>query len=82
MKTVGEFSFDGTSVAGPAQYMREQGSAKLDSICSGNDAGFNAMLAVRAGKSDDLETLILVALQTNYAGWKGMQQILNMGSRS
>lgn len=74
MKKVGEFTYDGKTVSGPEQYMKERGSAKLDSICSGNDVGFNAMMACRPG--GDLETLVLVALQTNYAGWKGTRSLL------
>lgn len=79
MKTVGQFTYDGQSVSGPAEYMREQGSAKLDSILAGEAAGFNAMLAVRPDV--DLETMVLIALQTDYAGWKGTRQLLNMGAK-
>ncbi len=76
LKTVGEFSFDGKHVSGPARFMKEVGSAKLDSMTSGTDAGFNAMLAC-APKGSDLVTVVLVALQTAFAGWKGLNQTLS-----
>ena len=74
MKTVGQFTYDektGT-VVGPKQYMDEQGSAKLDRILSGNDVVFN----MGATRSPDVITALLVAMQTDYAGWKGTKQLL------
>jgi hypothetical protein len=68
----GKFSFAGQSISGPAKYMREKGSAKIDSITSGNDAGFNAMMQV--DPSADMVRLVMVALQTDYAGWIGMER--------
>ena len=57
--------------AAPAEYMREQGNAKLDAILAGNDAVFN----MSAHYSPTVETAVLVALQTDYAGWAGMKQV-------
>ena len=70
-KTVGAFKYEDGAVFGPADYMREQGNDYLDKIEAGNCAVFN--YGAMTGKGDTV-TLVLVALQTNYAGWKGMQQ--------
>ena len=70
-KTVGKFHIIDGTLYGPAAYMREQGNAKLDNILAGTDAAFN----ICAGFSPDAETAILVALQTDYAGWLGMKQL-------
>ncbi len=67
MKTVGAFSYDGTTLSGPAAYMTEQGDAKVAAILAGTDVVFNMGLDL----SPDPITAFLVALQTDYAGWKG-----------
>ena len=73
---VGRFTYDPATnqVSGPASFMQELGSKKLDSILSGQDAGFNAMVAC-APRNSDPATLVLVALQTAYAGWLGTKEI-------
>ena len=71
MKQVGKFTLDNGVLSGPAEYMQEQGSAKLDRILAGTDNVFNASLV----HSTDIETGILVALQTDYAGWLGMKEL-------
>lgn len=74
VKTVGQFTIDtetGT-VTGPADYMNEQGSARLERILSGDDVVFN----YGATRSPDVFTAVLVSLQTDYAGWKGTRQLL------
>jgi hypothetical protein len=68
--TVGKFTYDGQSVAGPAQYMNEKGNDLITKITSGNDTIFN----MTCHMSPNLETAVLVRLQTDYAGWLGMQQ--------
>jgi hypothetical protein len=74
MLTVGKFTIDDEGgLLGPGDYMREQGDAKLGNILAGIDLIFN----MTAPYSPDLETAILVALQTDYAGWKGMRQFLS-----
>ncbi len=74
MKTVGEFTYDEQTqtVAGPALYMEEQGNERLDRIMSGDDVVFN----MGCTRSPDVITAVLVALQTNYAGWKGTRDLL------
>lgn len=69
---IGEFEYRDGAVYGPKVYMLEQGKTKLDSIMSGQAAGFNAMLAARPDISP--VQMVLVALQTDYAGWIGMRQ--------
>lgn len=71
-KTVGQFTLDGSSISGPAQYMTEQGNAFIDKCLKGESVVFNAGLQF----SPDPETALLVAVQTDYAGWKGMQPFL------
>ena len=72
-KTVGKFTIDmeASIFEGPAAYMREQGNAKLDAILDGVDTVFNTV----AHLSPDLETAILVAMQTDYAQWAGMKDV-------
>jgi len=74
VKTVGQFTFNTETnvVEGPAEYMREQGSARLERIMSGNDVVFNMGVT----RSPDVYTAVLVSLQTDYAGWKGTRQLL------
>ena len=71
-KTVGAFEIRDGALYGPAEYMREQGNDKVERILAGNDVVFN----VGCVKSPDVETALLVALQTDYAGWKGTRQLL------
>jgi hypothetical protein len=69
--TVGEFTYekDGT-VTGPAQYMAD----RFDKFRANLEAGRNAVFNYGAmhGKGT-AESLLLVALQTDYAAWKGME---------
>ncbi len=69
MTTVGAFTYDGTTLTGPAAYMAEQGDAKVEAILAGTDVVFN--YGMQSGASPDPITAFLVALQTDYAGWKG-----------
>ena len=71
MATVGRFSLEGGVLSGPAQYMEEQGNAKLDKILAGKDTVFN----MTAHLSPNAETAVLVALQTDFAGWLGMKEV-------
>lgn len=72
MKQVGAFTIDNGLLSGPALYMEEQGNSKLERILSGNDTVFNASVL----HSPDIETGILVAMQTDYAGWLGQQELV------
>ena len=71
MKQVGKFTIDKGVLSGPAEYMKEQGGAKLEKILAGTDVVFNASLT----HSPDIETGILVAMQTDYAGWLGDKEL-------
>lgn len=70
-RTVGKFTLNGDgTLSGRAEYMQEQGNAKLKGLLDGTDTVFNMM----SGYSPDAETAVLVALQTDYAGWLCMRQ--------
>ena len=70
-KTVKRFTIEDGILSGPARYMEEQGNAKLDRILAGEDTVFN----MSAHLSPDVETAVLVALQTDFAGWLGMEEM-------
>lgn len=50
--------------------MEEKGNALVEEIVAGNSAVFNQ--SVMSGT--DVETAVLVALQTDFAGWLGFKQ--------
>lgn len=66
---VGKFYVEGGALYGPADYMREQGDEKLARILAGEDTVFN----MTSHLSPNIYTAILVAMQTDYAGWHGMK---------
>ncbi len=68
---VGRFELEDGILSGPAQYMKERGDALVDAICAGEDVIFNTT----AHLSPDVETAVLVRLQTDYAGWLGIKQV-------
>jgi len=65
------FKLEDGILTGPADYMKEQGNAKLDAILAGKDLCFN----MTSHLSPSVEVAILVHLQTDFAGWKGMKQV-------
>lgn len=70
-RTCGRFTLNDEGIlTGPADYMNEQGNARVDRILAGQDTMFN----MTAHLSPDVETAILVALQTDFAGWLGFKQ--------
>ncbi len=68
---VGPFELNDGILRGPADYMREHGNALVDAIFAGQDTIYNTT----AHLSPNVETAILVRLQTSYAGWLGMKQV-------
>jgi len=70
LKVVGYFTLEDGILCGPRDYMEEQGNALLDKTLAGNDPIFN----LTKDQSPDVETAILVRLQTDYAGWLGLKQ--------
>jgi hypothetical protein len=67
--TVGRFTYDpetGT-VSGPAEYMREQGNARIAQIERGGSVADQMII----GRAPNVVVGILVVLQTDYAGWHG-----------
>ena len=67
---VGQFTYEVDILLGPRDYMLEQGNSLLDKILAGEDTIFN----MTRDQSPDIETAILVRLQTDYAGWLGLKQ--------
>ena len=70
---VGKFEFKDGALYGPRKYFEEQGDKLLGAIENGTDIIFNMC----AHQSPNLESAILVRLQTDYAGWLGMQEVLS-----
>jgi hypothetical protein len=72
--TVGRFSWDAETgtLAGPKEFMLEQGNALLDRILDGEDPIFN----MTAHQSPTIPVAVLVRLQTAFAGWIGQQELL------
>ena len=67
--TAGQFTIDADGLTGPADYLKEQGSALLAKITAGDDMVFNNTCHL----SPSLELAICVRMQTDYAGWLGMR---------
>lgn len=72
MFKVGEFTLENGTVSGPAEYMRERGNERLERIMSGTDTVFN----FGCRQSPNVETAVLVSLQTDYAAWRGTKALL------
>jgi hypothetical protein len=70
IKVCGRFTLEDGMLCGPRDYMEEQGNELLDRILAGEDTIFNMI----SDQSPDIETAILVRLQTDYAGWLGLKQ--------
>jgi hypothetical protein len=70
LKAVGQFTLEEGILCGPKDYMEEQGNSLVDRMLAGEDMIFN----LTADQSPDVETAILVRLQTDYAGWLGLKQ--------
>jgi hypothetical protein len=78
--TCGRFTFDPATqmVEGPGEYMADQGNDLLDKIMAGQDSIFS----MTAHFSPSAEMAVLVRLQTDFAGWHGVKQIVQiMGVR-
>jgi hypothetical protein len=74
-RTVGRFTYDPATgaITGPAQYLAEQGRARIAAIAAGTDPGFGA-IASHMPERGDVVGALLVTLQTDYAGWAGMRE--------
>ena len=70
-KKVGAFEVKAGALYGPKTYMKEQGNTKLEEILAGDSVVFNYGIK----QHPDLATALLVAMQTDYAAWKGMQTL-------
>lgn len=71
---VGAFTYEPATgaITGPERYMRERFPAVKAEIEAGRNVCFNAGAG---GLSPNVETALLVAVQTDYAGWRGTQQL-------
>lgn len=77
--TVGAFKlFADGSILGPAEYLA---SEHYRACIAKIKAGQSAVVNYGGGSGQPVETLILVAIQTDYALWKGLQS-LGIGRRS
>lgn len=74
VKTVGEFTYysDG-SLEGPALYLEVRGNDFIKQL----NRGDSAVLRMGLMQGSDPVTAFLVALQTDFAGWKGTRQLVN-----
>ena len=77
--TVGKFSWDGQTITGPRDYMEDPGG--FPKVKADLESGRNAIIGA-APIGTDTVTLMLVAIQTNYAGWKGTRDLLRFNERS
>lgn len=68
--TVGQFMLEDNVLSGPREYMEDQGDKLVAQIVAGDDAIFNLTMH----QVPNMETAILVRLQTDYAGWLGARQ--------
>ncbi len=76
MTTVGRFSYNAESgtVSGPADYMNSpQYSERMEKIYAGTCAVFNM------NPSPDVYLRVLVSLQTDYAAFQGMKEMMSWG---
>lgn len=71
--TVGRFTFDAedSTVSGPADYIRSEQYQRLIAEIEG---GRNHTFRAACEHSPDFVTALLVTIQTDYAGFAGMQQ--------
>jgi len=71
MMRAGEFTYENGTLSGPKQYMEERGNERLEQILAGRCTSFNMTCHL----SPSVEMAVLVSLQTDYAGWRGMQSL-------
>jgi hypothetical protein len=69
---VGRFVYENGEISGPADYMRERFPAMKEKIESGNSVVFNYGAA---GASPSAIVAYLVAVQTDYAGYRGQKEM-------
>jgi len=70
--TVGRFSWDGQAVTGPRAYMEDpQGWGKAKASL---ESGSNVLIGAAPIGTSPI-TLMLVAVQTDYAGWCGHKEM-------
>lgn len=77
--TVGQFTFDPetSTVSGPAEYMR---SDEYKRCIAEIEVGASAVFRAGVEYSPSVEVALLVTIQTDYAGWLGMQTFRSVAS--
>lgn len=68
---IGSFRWENGSVVGPAAYMAERFDAVVEEIKAGRNAVFSSPFA-----SSNVAVRLLVAVQTDYAAWKGQREMV------
>lgn len=81
---VGRFVYENGTVSGPAEYMKERGFDRLRKIEAGDDVVVRvamggepypgSWIGRRETGCPNVETAVLVSLQTDYAAWAGAKQ--------
>jgi hypothetical protein len=83
---VGAFTFDAdtSTISGPADYMRSDDyRGCIASIEGGTNHTFRAAYDYQLTQAvPSFATALLVTVQTNYAGWHGMEQFNRMRTAS
>lgn len=71
-KTVGRFTFDpaDSTISGPADYIR---SDQYKQLIRSIEGGTNHTFRAACEHSPDFVTALLVTVQTDFAGWHGME---------
>lgn len=71
----GQFELTDEGLIGPAEYLDARGHV-VEQMIAGNHAGYN--VALQARPNDDPLQVLLVMVQTDYAGWKGTKQFADL----
>ncbi len=64
---VGSFAIQNGTFSGPLNYLEDRGYLLLDAILEGRDEGYNRIVPT----SPNVETAILIRLQSDYEVWIG-----------
>jgi hypothetical protein len=72
MAKVGQFSYENGVLSGPEAYMTERWEMLKAKIFDGKSALFEQAVE----RSPNIETALLVTVQTDYAGWLGTRELL------
>ena len=68
---LGAFTWDSGTVIGPREYMEARGFERLRRMEQGHDP----LVSIGLAQHGNLALAVLVALQTDYAAWRGEQEL-------